>query len=1134
MKSIHSLIFYFLCFFISHSSLIAQQNPEEASGYITLSKDQTFVHQQDMINKQKFGSEVLHNAIIIKYRASLQKSLPTHTKLYRPEKFLSPETQARLGITMQAPVLNASSPVMQASQSAGWGERCKKLGHIYIVFLAPDKELIPIIDDLRALPEIEYAEPVYTAYQYLYVPNDPQAQNPTNPTAYHLKTIKAYEAWDTQQGNANVVIGITDNEFNLSLADLAGQDIAPSGINRDAADGDDVLTGVGIQHGTHVATVAVGKADNGLGSAGVCFGCKMMPVKVSPNSNPNIYTVGYAGTLLAAAQTNCRVVNMSWGRRGLPSMFELDFLETIVEDFDVVLVAAAGNDGNSTTFSPTGFFYPASYDSVVLSVGATNSADLKAGFSNYNNSVDLCAPGENIVAQSGTDSGTSFASPIVAGVVGLVRAQYPTWTAKQVRARIVSTTDNIYTLAGNTSFIGGLGSGRVNAQRALTDPLIALNLESYAFTTSKRNHLFRGMTSDLVITLRNHLNAVSNVQATLTTDSPFLNVLDGTAVISTISANASQNNASDVFRLKVSDNVRANTTAVLTLAYQVGTFSYSEKIYILLNPGRADNNKVGLFIDDKGTLGTTNQFFPQFNGFQWEKETLFTEAGFILATGATKVSNTVRSDAGFFDNTFVNEGTNNESTNNTLLTTYAKYEDITNNADRIGVTVEQKTYSWNEPAVDKSVVVEYKIKNIGSPNINNLYAAVFTNWDIGNPTTNFADWDATNVMGYVQEGIVNPWYGGITCLTERDVSLASQKIHYYAFDNITGSIKIDDSFTKAEKFTAVSGGIAKPTAGGGVGADVANLLGVRLPDMSLGQARTVAFAYVVGASLNDLKAQAIAIRSRYKQAKTSPTPSVSPITTCSNGSALITPTGGTQFNFYAEEPTTETTPILHTGNSLTINNITLNQTIWVACVDSVFASVAVPLQITIIPHKTTFTQANDSLNLAKSQEMAFTSTATGATSWKWTITRTGGLANADISFIGGTSATVATPNVKFNRNGIFTIKLATQTAQGCKDSLTTSLFVYTDFTTALEDLLAENTQIYPNPAKDFCNISIANLQNKITLSLLNQEGKTVKQLAYQNTPDKPFRLDLAGLPTGVYFVQLRVGQARRVEKIVIE
>jgi hypothetical protein len=232
-------------------------------------------------------------------------------------------------------------------------------------------------------------------------------------------------------------------------------------------------------------------------------------------------------------------------------MYELDFLQTIVQDFDVVLVAAAGNDGATT--SPTGLFFPASYNEVVLSVAATNAVDLKADFSTYNAYVDLCAPGASIVAQSGTDSGTSFASPIVAGAAALVRAQYPTLNARQVRARLVSTTDNIYNLAGNAGFVGGLGSGRLNVYRAVTDPLMAVSMESYTFASGKRNHLFRGMTSDLVLQVRNHLNAVSNLQATLSTDSPYLTITDGSATFGAIGANAVGNNASDVFKVQVSN-----------------------------------------------------------------------------------------------------------------------------------------------------------------------------------------------------------------------------------------------------------------------------------------------------------------------------------------------------------------------------------------------------------------------------------------------------------------------------------------------------------------------------------------------------------------------------------------------------
>ncbi len=1073
-------------------------------------------------------AEVQPYTIAIKYKFTLNKSLAVNNKLYRPLQFLSAERQASLGIATHLPMFDASHPVMQASNSPNWGESCKKLGFIYMITILPAQDMQATIARLRNLPEIEYAEPIYTNHAPLYVPNDPQANPASNPVAYHLKTIKAYEAWDIQQGNANVVIGITDNGYDLSLADLTGQDIAPAGINRDVADGDNTVNGG--THGTHVATVAVGKADNGVGSAGACFGCKFIPIKVAPTSNTQLYTHGYTGIFLAAAQTNCKVVNMSWGRRGLPSLLEQDFLESVVTDFDVVLVAAAGNDGNTTT--PTGLFFPASYNTVVLSVGATNSSDLKADFSTYNTYVDLCAPGASIVAQSGTDSGTSFASPIVAGAVGLVRAQFPTWNAAQVRARIVATTDNIYALAGNSAFAGGMGSGRLNMQRALSDPLIAVNLENYAFTTSKRNYLFKGMTSNLVGSFRNHLNAITNLQVTLTTNSPYITILDGTAIVGAVAANTTATNSTDALTLKISDNVRANTPATLTFTYQEGAFIFTEKVVIMLNPGHADNNKVNLPHDDLGTLNAYHPLSTVINGFQWDSETLSYEGGLILATNNTKISNVLRSDAGLFDNSFTINSTNNEVVNGTLLTTTARYEDITNNSNRIGLNIEQNTYSWNEVAVEKSVVIEYKLKNIAGGSIDNLYAGIFTNWDIDDYTKNLADWDGTNVLGYAFSSALNGKYAGITCLTERDISVAGQKIHYYAFDDATNTIKINDGFTKQEKFDAVSKGIFKPQAGTAQGNDVANILAVRLSNFALGQTRTVAFAYVVGDNLNDLKAQAIAIQNRYKIAKRSPTPTVTNITSCQNGQATVTPIGGSKFNFYAEEPIAETTPILHTGNSLVLSNITINQTLWVTCVDSVFASPAVPLQVTITTHKTNFTQANDSLNLPASDQMTFASTAIGATIWKWSITKTGGVANADITFIGGTSATVANPVVKFTKHGAYSLKLVSQTAQGCKDSLTTTLLVYSDFTTAIPEILHQNTSLFPNPAQDFCHIKIANVYDKITLTLYDGQGRQVQKLAYQNNPEKPYRLLLQDLPAGIYTLKIQLKEGTWSEKII--
>ncbi|TAE10650.1 MAG: T9SS C-terminal target domain-containing protein [Bacteroidetes bacterium] len=1081
--------------------------------------------------------DVLPNTIVIKYKGQ-DKMLAT--SLYRPTQMLSPDVQASLGIVAHTPMYDQNHPALQASKSPRWGEHCKRFGLIYKLTISPERDLPTVIEALRHLPLVEYAEPIYNNHTLLYVPNDPQANPATNPASYHLKSIKAYEAWDIQKGNANVVIGITDSEFNLNLSDLAGQDITPSGINRDIANGDNVLNITGTVHGSHAAAVAVGKANNGAGSAGVCFDCKMMPVKiaydpVAPNTTGVISTdVGYTGILLASAQTNCKVVNMSWGRKGSPSLYELDFLESIVEDFDVVLVAAAGNDGDKA--NPTGLFFPASYNSVVLSVGATNSSDAKAPFSTYNEYVDICAPGAGIVAQSGTDSGTSFASPIVAGAVALVRAQYPTMNAKQAIARIVSTADNIDGIAGNASFVGKIGSGRLNVYRALSDPLVAMSLSSYTFTTSKRNRLFRGMTSDMVLTVRNHLNALTNLQVTLSTDSPHLTILDNTAQIGAVSANATATNATDVLRLKVSDNVTANTPALLKITYQEGTFTYSENVYILLNPGLANNNKLNLAHDDRGNLNIRNELFPELHGLQWQNETFFTEAGLILATSPTKVSNTVRSDAGLFDNTFTPIGTNTENTTGTLLNTEAHFEEFTNNTDRIGLTISQKTYSWNEPALENAVVVEYKIRNIAGGNIDNLYAGLFTNWDIGNGARNITGWYGKEALAYTFEAITNGWLGGVTCLTERDTTITSKKLHHYAFDNSgnTTSINAFDNFTKTEKYNAISGGIFNQSVGWPIGLDVANLLAVRLPDVKLGDVRTVAFAYVTAEKLDSLKARSQKVYQRYKQIKTSPTPTVTNASTCAGGQVLITPSGGTKFNFYAENPATTTAPILYTGAAFLVTNITINQTLWVASVDSVFASTAVPVQIAVVNHKTTFSQPNDSLDLGAGGEMTLTSTAVGATSWKWSITKVAGTSNADITFLGGTSATSPTPQVKFTKNGNYIIKLNTQNAQGCKDSTTTTLFVYTELTTGLAELLRQNTQVYPNPAHEVCYVAIKNITEKVELTLLDNEGKAIQQLAYQNNPEQPYKLSLVGLPAGAYLVRIRLKQGTWSEKIIVQ
>ena len=127
-----------------------------------------------------------------------------------------------------------------------------------------------------------------------------------------------------------------------------------------------------------------------------------------------------------------------------------------------VIVAAAGNDGDGT------LNYPAAYPEVV-SVAATDNRDQRASFSNANADVEIAAPGVNVLSSYNDGgyrqlSGTSMATPHVAGVTALIRSRYPSLTAAQIVAKLDGAVDDLGPAGRDASF----GFGRVNLQKAAT------------------------------------------------------------------------------------------------------------------------------------------------------------------------------------------------------------------------------------------------------------------------------------------------------------------------------------------------------------------------------------------------------------------------------------------------------------------------------------------------------------------------------------------------------------------------------------------------------------------------------------------------------------------------------------------
>lgn len=314
-------------------------------------------------------------------------------------------------------------------------------------------------------------------------PNDPQFAS-----QWHLATINASNAWNLSVGNPNVTVAIVDDAVRSTHQDLAPSIWTNPGENPfnaldddgngyindihgwDVADNDNnpdpplaFATSSVYTHGTHCAGIAAAATNNATGVASIGFGVKIIPVKCNNDATPGPSLPNAYDGVVYAISVLPDVMSLSWGGPAFSNTNQLLF--DLAATNDIVVVAAAGNSNVSTPM------YPASYNHVI-SVAATGPTDAKASFSNYGPTIDISAPGVDILstlAGSNSDygilSGTSMACPMVAGLAALMRSYNPAKTALDIESCITSTADNIN--AQNPGYIGQLGAGRINAFQAL-------------------------------------------------------------------------------------------------------------------------------------------------------------------------------------------------------------------------------------------------------------------------------------------------------------------------------------------------------------------------------------------------------------------------------------------------------------------------------------------------------------------------------------------------------------------------------------------------------------------------------------------------------------------------------------------
>lgn len=320
-------------------------------------------------------------------------------------------------------------------------------------------------------PNVEYAEPNLVR-QADFDPNDPQdgtqwQYNNTGQTGGKTDAdIDAFEAWNITKGSNTVAIAILDTGIKNGHPDIPATKVK-SGADCTTSSGSCTIgTPEDKQgHGTHVAGIAGAATDNGVGVAGTCPGCVLLDVKVLDDWGYGSSSRMIKGIKWATDPNNdgstsdgAKVINMSLGG-GSFSQAEQDAVN-YAWGKGVVLVASAGN--NKTTKA----HYPSDYNNVI-GVAGTNSNDERYWWTNYGTKVEVAAPGQSILSTTndgkyGTKSGTSMASPHVAGVAGLVWSVPSLATFKEnVRNQIFSKADRI---AGTGKY---WNHGRINACKAV-------------------------------------------------------------------------------------------------------------------------------------------------------------------------------------------------------------------------------------------------------------------------------------------------------------------------------------------------------------------------------------------------------------------------------------------------------------------------------------------------------------------------------------------------------------------------------------------------------------------------------------------------------------------------------------------
>lgn len=821
-----------------------------------------------LINGSKAIGNAPTNSIYIRFRPNAPSE--TIKKILGSEKFLSfsqllpEEASLRKKIETKEKILGYSDERINRILKAE-----EPLLRTYEVTVRNVKDINKLCNDLiKQHPEIEIAEPIYND-EPMEIPNDPYAPNQTM-----LATIKAFNTWDAFRGDTSIIIGIVDTGILQNHEDLSGSiapnwgEIPDNNIDDDHNGFVDDYFGCNLaypedqnggntyhpnSHGTAVAGIAGATTNNAKGIAGVGYKSRIFPIKASKISSSGTIDFGYKGILYSAIR-GCKVVNCSWGKVKPPSPIDQSIIDYAVAR-DVVVVVAGGNVKNSTTE----VYYPAGYFGT-LAVGEVNQVDYVTPSSIINETIRIMAPGVGNYITLNTPNGyemsnaggTSFAAPVVSGVVAIVRSVYPELDPIQTIEYVRQLSDDISELNPSQPY---LIPGRVNMSKLLEiQPFSIPGVKPLKFSFFNSNgtpndRFFLGDTVLVEIDAHNYLGSARNLRFVLSVADIFdnsLEVINNESFVEELPSKADFKIGPFSFLIK-----EKNENKTFLRIDIFGENNYRDFFLIPFIPtsyiSTFENDSLIFSISDKGTLGFY-QTSSEKVGKGIASKTLGNQlykAGLMVSEDSSKIVTALF-------------GLTPDKSDFRVVKPFAKPEanigivddSLAQPADRIGVEIQQFIYV--PPFGNKFFKIYFKIKNVSKRSLKNLSVGYFQDWDVGpSSSDNYAYLEPDAIPKTIL-----PIAAAVEFIQSADSSVfVGVGVHSENSNDQPQSAVLNSDFTSSfsreRQILALNSGTKLQFSGKD---DIALVSGMKFPgDIIIGEEKTFMMMIAIGNSKDELK-----------------------------------------------------------------------------------------------------------------------------------------------------------------------------------------------------------------------------------------------------------------------------------------